>query len=262
MPTTYAHYTFGTTVFENLNDDLKKLISNHKDLFNIGLHGPDILFYYKALGTNAVNKKGNEIHSEKAAVFFEKSRYIIQNCSCKDEACAYIMGFICHFMLDSECHPFIRQREDLGFSHGEIEAEFDRELMIKNKLNPVSYKPTGHIVPSRRYADCISMFYEDISDLDILKALKSMKFYLNFMVAPGYFKRALIFTGLKATGNYEKMSNLIMSYEPNPDCAEISGKLMDLFMKAVAPTVDLIHEYYKGVENNEPLNSRFDENFD
>lgn len=262
MPTTYAHYTFGTEVLQNLNDNLKKIISENIDLFNIGLHGPDILFYYGALGKNEVNNKGHEMHQTKSSVFFENARKIIQNCVSKDDSFSYIAGFICHYMLDSECHPFIRQKEAEGYSHGKIEAELDRMFMQKNNKNPVSFKPTGHIEINRGYADCISKFYDGVSGEDIYKALKSMKFYLNFMVAPSKLKRAVIFSGLKLTGNYEKMSSLIMSYEPDKDLSEIGERLINLYNNAIQPSADIIGQYYKSLGSNSPLNNRFFRNFE
>ena len=46
MPSTYAHYRFGQEVLKELPNDIKKIIIENKELYDIGLHGPDILFYY------------------------------------------------------------------------------------------------------------------------------------------------------------------------------------------------------------------------
>jgi len=264
MPTTYAHYTFGVEVFELLDDELKQLISKNITLFNIGLHGPDILFYYGALGSNPIHKIGNELHRKNADSFFENAKKVINECSDADAdaACAYIMGFICHFMLDSECHPYIRHEEINGISHGEIETEFDRVLMIKNHLNPISFKPTAHIIPGLDYAKCISWFYEDIDCEEVLKSLKSMKFYLNLLVAPGHLKRSIVIAGLRLTGNYESKIGLIMNYEQNSSCIKICENLQILFSKAVIPTSNILNEYYKELHGSEPINTRFHRNFE
>lgn len=37
-------------------------IEYHRDLYDIGLHGPDILFYYKALKSHPVNQQGHTVH--------------------------------------------------------------------------------------------------------------------------------------------------------------------------------------------------------
>lgn len=261
MPTTYAHYTFGKEVLKILDEDLKKIISKNIDLFNIGLHGPDILFYYEPLKSNDISKIGHEIHSKNANVFFETAKKIINNCECSDAACAYIMGFICHYMLDSQCHPYINQKEN-GLSHSEIETEFDRALMTKNNLNPIAFKPTSHIIPKEDYAQCISKFFECTDKEKIFKALKSMKFYLNLLVSPGRIKRSLLIAALKISGNYEGMIGLIMKHEPEEASKEISENLMDLYNKAVEPTGKLMDEYYKNIKNNEKINDRFNRNFE
>lgn len=260
MPTTYAHYTFGKEVLKYLDDEIREIIAENIELYNIGVHGPDILFYYGPLKSNRINKIGNEIHGKKAAYFFENAKKIICECSDIKAACSYAMGFICHFMLDSECHPYIRQKEKT-ISHGEIETEFDRALMIKNGFNPISYKPTSHIISKIDYAKCISGFYENISYNEILESLKSMKICLDLLVAPGRIKRAIIINALRLTGNNDKIG-LIMRYEPNPKCEEINVKLTELYSDAIMMTTDIINEFYKNLYSKHPLNERFNRSFE
>lgn len=46
MPSTYAHYRFGEDIKRQLYGREKLIIEKYQDLFEIGLHGPDILFYF------------------------------------------------------------------------------------------------------------------------------------------------------------------------------------------------------------------------
>ncbi|MGD9567714.1 MAG: zinc dependent phospholipase C family protein [Sedimentibacter sp.] len=262
MPTTYAHYIFGQEVLKLLDKDLKKSINKNIDLYNIGLHGPDILFYYSPLKSNEISKIGHGLHRQTAYSFFENARKVIVSCPDYDAACAYILGFICHFMLDTKCHPFIRQKESNSLCHGTIETEFDRLFMIKNNLNPVSFKPTSHIVSNKENADVIAWFFDGVSKEDILNALKSMKFYLNLLVAPGYFKRFLIKSGLKLSGNYDSMIGLVMNYEPLEECKEINEKLYEFFLEGVSPAANIVMEYCKNIKSSEKLNVRFNRNFE
>ena len=103
MPTTYAHDLFGKEVYKKLPSDMKALIRRHGDLYRIGLHGPDILFYYM-VSKNPVTQFGIDMHNEKARAFFEEGmRQVRRN---NDEALlAYLLGFGCHYMFDSACHP-------------------------------------------------------------------------------------------------------------------------------------------------------------
>lgn len=49
----------------------------------------------------------------------------------KDEALlAYLLGFGCHYMLDSACHPYVNRMAEEGvIPHIVLEKEFDRVLM-------------------------------------------------------------------------------------------------------------------------------------
>ena len=48
MPSTYAHRRFGADVLERLPAELQEKIAPYRELYDIGLHGPDLLFYYHA----------------------------------------------------------------------------------------------------------------------------------------------------------------------------------------------------------------------
>ena len=265
MPTTYAHYTFGSKVLKELNDELRESISKNIELFNIGLHGPDILFYYKPLKSNKVNKLGNEIHKLNANIFFENAKEIISSYDDSSKDFAYIAGFICHYMLDSQCHPYIRLKEN-QISHNEIETEFDRFIMLMDNLDPITFKPTSHIVPNIENAKCISKFFSDTRPEEILESLKSMKLYLNILVAPKAIPRALLIGALKISGSNDKI-DLIKKYSPNEECNEINHELIKLYNEEIKPAALLIEEYYNMFGDaiigraNEEISERFNRNF-
>ena len=48
MPSTYAHRRFGVNVLEHLPDELRAQLEQNRELYDIGLHGPDLLFYYRS----------------------------------------------------------------------------------------------------------------------------------------------------------------------------------------------------------------------
>ena len=97
MPTTYAHYKFGKEVLSALPRPLQNSIEAHRELFDIGLHGPDILFYYNALKKDPVNEQGHTLHEQFADEFFHHAVEVIEKAKDPAVARAYIYGFICHF---------------------------------------------------------------------------------------------------------------------------------------------------------------------
>ena len=262
MPSTYAHYTFGQEVKRHLKGDIEKIIAENIALYNIGLHGPDILFYYKPLSSNPINKAGNELHEKNADIFLNNGKKVVKGYFNTNAALSYLFGFICHFMLDGECHPYIEKKMEISnISHSEIEVEFDRALMEKDGLEPLSFKPTGHIVSSREYAKTIAFFFPEISENEIVESLKSMKFYLNLLVVPSKLKRILLIAALKVSGNYHKMSGLLMKHEPIAECKDSNIVLEKLYSNSVIPTVDLIMEFYQDFSKEGSLNQRFLRNF-
>ena len=53
MPASYTHQQFGNQVLNKLeNTTIKKIINDNLNLYNIGLQGPDILFFYQPLKKN------------------------------------------------------------------------------------------------------------------------------------------------------------------------------------------------------------------
>lgn len=263
MPSTYAHYLFGNEVYKNLDDEIKNIIKQYKELYLIGLHGPDILFYYKPLQSNFINRIGFEMHEKIASEFFEKANNILVDTDNSDAKKAYILGFICHYILDSECHKYIGEKiRSSGVSHAEIEVEFDRYLLVREDKNPVKTKLTNHIVVNSQISECISCFYDEVSPKDVLRALKSMKRYNNLLVSPGKFKRQFILKLLIKTGNYENMHGLLMNYNPNPDCIDSCRELERRFINAIQPTTLLIKEYFNNSNTNSKLNERFERNFE
>ena len=109
MPSMYAHYTFGSKVFKALPKSARDIIKRNKELYLIGLQGPDILFYYRPLSKNRINRYGYGMHDRPASEFFipAASKYVKSG---RNEAMlAYLLGFICHFSLDSTCHGYIEK---------------------------------------------------------------------------------------------------------------------------------------------------------
>ena len=58
MPSTYAHRVFGEKMLEVYPVEVAAAASARRQLYDIGLHGPDILFYYKVLKADPVNAVG------------------------------------------------------------------------------------------------------------------------------------------------------------------------------------------------------------
>ena len=105
MPAFYAHYRFGREMLQKLPPKTRALCEQHRDLFDIGLHGPDIFFFYHPLKKNPVSEFGHQCHGRSGREFLSAAETVISAADDKDAARAYFYGFLCHLALDSVCHP-------------------------------------------------------------------------------------------------------------------------------------------------------------
>ena len=105
MPAVYAHRRFGEEVLAACqNDEARTAIESYPDLFRIGLQGPDILFYYDPLRKNPYKAAGDAIHDAAAAPFFAGAAARVNGRVEGQLLFSYLLGFLCHFALDSEGH--------------------------------------------------------------------------------------------------------------------------------------------------------------
>ena len=262
MPTTYTHYRFGKDVLSVLPNRIQQSIEKNRELFDIGLHGPDILFYYNIFSSNSVSKKGVILHEEPAESFFLRSKEVIEKIQDKAAARAYMYGVICHFALDSECHPYIEKMIQVsGISHSEIEMELDRYLMLEDQLIPTKNTRVEHVKPTKKNANIIAPFYEGVSTEKIRKALKSMIWCHKVLAADNKGKEELIYKALQLAGKYDEFQGLVMGREANTACENYCILLKKVYEEAVPLAVDYILQYQKLLSQGESLPKRFKETF-
>lgn len=158
MPAGYTHYCFGKDVYKHLDDqNIKDLLLRNENCFLIGLHGPDIFFYERW------NKIARKMHQEKANTFFEKAQDIIQS----EAQLAYILGFICHYLLDSQMHPYIKRMiKNTNMDHFEIESDYDRLLLKRNHQDPLHKEIYEHIRFKEKEICTIQSFFPELSYLE------------------------------------------------------------------------------------------------
>lgn len=257
MPSTYAHYRFANEVLSLLPRDVRAIAENNKELYFMGCHGPDILFYYKPLTHNAIRKMGDEMHIKRAKPFFEGAK---QTASSSEAALSYALGFITHFALDSECHDYVEaRRKQLGITHTKVEVEFDRFLLEDDGKDPVKSKLAEHIIADEKYASVIAPFF-DLKPKQIKRALKDMKKVCDMFVVPKKFKRSIVTSLLKMFGG-DSLKDQVMGYFPDPVCEQSNKVLFEKFEGAKPIAKRLIVNFCVNL-NNKGLDARFDKNYE
>lgn len=263
MPSTYAHYRLGQEVREHLSGKALRSVEKYPELFDAGLHGPDLLFYYNAAIPNRVARLGNELHALSGRSFFENAANVINKVPNKAPYLAYALGVICHFALDVSCHGYVGEYEDkMGVSHAEIEVELDRAMLEKDGFDPVRKRLTDHIVASNVNAAIISAFYEGISPTEMGKAMRDFILYSNLLLAPSPIKRGIVYAGLMIAGAYKSKAGMVVNYKPNPKCSESTKELTMRYEEAVGLAERLSDGFMGYLEDSIPLDDIFEYNFE
>lgn len=262
MPATYTHAVYGQMVLDQLPASCRQWIKAHRDCYDIGLSGPDILFFYRPLLQNPVKALGYEMHKKPARPFFEQARERIWESEAPKAAFAYILGFLNHFVLDSQCHPLINRTVELGsISHSHLESELDAVLMRERRLDPSRTPVTGHLRPSQANAKVIAPFFSAKPE-QVREALFTMKHTLNLFVAPGALKKSLVTGGLRLAGLYDSLGGLMIRRQADPACVSVCRTLREQMEEAVPVSCRLIQEFVASMLTGVPLDERYDRTYE
>lgn len=263
MPAIYAHNRFGAKVSECMKGELKETVKNHYTQFRIGLQGPDLFFFYRPYCGNKVAKYGVHLHEISAYPFFEHAVSVVKVKGRGSREYAYLMGFICHYILDSECHPYVSEMmEKTGVSHMEIEEEFEKKLMRLDKKDPFRYRLDRLVPTDDLTADVIHSFYHGITGEMVKESLKTLKFVKKLFRAPWACKRWFLNTVMKLCGKYDEYSGLVHQKKDNPKCKESNDGLQKRFDQAIEIAVRMIESFDETVRTGKELEKRFDRTFE
>lgn len=246
MPAAYAHIIFGNRVLGALPDHVRDpLIYSNIDVFEVGLQGPDILFYYRPLSKNSVSALGNAMHEQTGREWFLTALHRFGAQQGEPEispaALAYLYGVLCHFVLDSQCHDYINQYvRDTGISHYEVESEFDRSLMLYRRQNPLTTSRIPDFDPSSRVAHVIEPFYDGVDEKMTKEALDSFVKFHRLLRCASNAKRNFIYAALHLLGKYDELHGHIINRWPNPGCESSNAELFARMDAAIPIAVRLI----------------------
>lgn len=259
MPAGYAHLRFGNDILKAAPTALKQIIYRSKRLFDIGLYGPDPLLFYRPYLKNKVSDLGSKLHKYTGKHFFTQAVATAKN-ALNPAAIAYLYGFLCHFALDSCCHPYVEEKTADGVAHTEIETSFDRFLMLRDGVDPQKTNPYAAGAISWENAAVLAPFFPVLSRKQILEAAQSMARYGGLLLKCSKLKNRYPRPVQAILGS--SLSGLMMTDSQNPRCADSDARLWLLYQKAVDTGNQLLLEldgYLKGCCS---LGCGFDRTFD
>ena len=257
MPSTYAHYRFGTEAVRLLSKEAQLAVARFRSLYDVGLHGPDIFFHYNIFWHTAVGDLGNSMHRMTGQEFFSQACKR-QRMHPSEAGMAYLYGFLGHYALDSVCHPFINGIAEQGeIGHVELESEFDRFLLdVDHKVPPHRQDLSKHIHLTR--SECVTASYllPPTTPGNIHRATRNMALNVHLLstVNPALTAKALAHMG-------KDIRDQQMPQQPNQNCAYLDGDLHRLYRQALERYPILVQQMEAHIRDRSPLGEEFSKDF-
>ncbi|HBT95838.1 MAG TPA: peptidase [Coriobacteriia bacterium] len=217
-----------------------------KNTFLLGCQGPDPFFYAQLTSDFvAIKEFGSKMHKEKVDETLAALRRVCFSASkeSRNLLTAYMLGYLCHFVLDSIMHPFVYaqqyaicdagvkklDRSD-GFSvHVFIEAELDMMMLhrkfgyglqqcdIRKLVLDVSDE-TLSLLDNAYQALAHEVYCCALPAMSLSRGVKDMRMTLNILYSPTGIKRYLF-------GKVERLvrrHSLLQAMSPRNDVGDTS----------------------------------------
>lgn len=203
MPGFTTHYILGMKAYNDLpSNPLKHIISKYRWLYQLGLQGPDIFFYnIPILRHRDYRNVGSYMHEHNISSFFKiyiKEIALITSRQQREQALSYFCGYICHYIGDSICHPYVYGRINYDIKnpstqhhglHAELENDIDALLLKKyKKKRPSEFNQAATICLNGQETQFISRLLSRC----INQSHYPLSYHNNFQVTPQMVHRSIL----------------------------------------------------------------------
>ncbi len=262
MPTTYTHQRFGSDCLAALPGPWREAVERRRGLYDTGVHGPDIFFYYHPVCPNRVTAYGSALHRRSAREFFTRARLPWMTYHDRDVMLSYLLGFLTHFALDSACHGYVNSAgPELGVSHNRLEAVYDAYLMRRDGLTPTRVMRGAALEPTEANAVVVARFF-DVPEKKVLSAMRGQETVMRLLYSPdGRRKRALrgVLRTLHIPGH---LDDIFIDDEIPPNLGGAMDELDRLYAGALAEYPDMARSLVDFLDGRGELSARFDRDFE
>lgn len=240
MPAAYAHYRFGREMLKLIPPEQRSAVEKARSFYDLGLQGPDLLFYYDPLRKNPVGSLGSHIHACSALSFFRPAGKRLR-VDPSPELAAYIYGYVCHFALDLHCHGYIRRIVDQGGpSHQQQETALDLLFLEEDRLKP--RLRLNMLAPSLELARVIAPLYPRLSPAKLYRAMVCMKGLDIFLGLSAPVPLALLRRILHLAGAHG-IEDMLLCIPQSPDALAAGRELRELCSQAQDTALGLISDF-------------------
>lgn len=258
MPSNYAHYRFGCAQLAEMPADIRRTVNRFRQLYDMGLHGPDLFLYYNPLVKTPVGNLGKRYHGQTGSDFFTRACRFLR-LERNEAGLAYLYGLLCHYCLDSQCHPFIKDNTG-EVSHTRLETEFDRYLLEKDGKIPAwaqDLSPHMRLTPGE--CETVAKFYPGASAAQVKACVRNMALITKALASPAGPGRELVSKGASLAG--AAAAGVVMTRERDPRCDALLAPLQTLYDAAQARFPGMLAQLSAHMTHGAPFGEDFASDF-
>lgn len=256
MPATYAHYRFGSQMLGNMPADMCRTAKRYRRLYDVGLHGPDLFFFYHPGIPSKVRVLGHKFHIQTGREFFSRVCRVLR-LEPSEAGQAYLYGVLCHYTLDSACHPFVAEVSSQGVvSHARLETEFDAFLLRQDgKRTPAQWDLSKHISLTPPECELVARFYPGADGRQIASGVRSMASIRKLLAVSEKDPRKLISKAMGAAS--QEFADMVAGPEPDERCAALLEPLRERYQRAAERFPEMLMQLGAHLTYNAPLGEEF-----
>ncbi|MDD6784895.1 MAG: zinc dependent phospholipase C family protein [Eggerthellales bacterium] len=219
MPAIITHDLFGQAAYERLHESIGES-QEERFAFLLGNQGPDPLFYARANPTiSGFARFGSTMHSTNTNELLAAFHDAMETLAPEEKGIgrAYLLGFLCHYLLDSTVHPLVYanqyalcdagidglSREDGSEVHAVIESEYDEVMLYTRTGKTIANFDTHKEILrasdetlttiGKLYSYMAVMAFQRSMQIDVFrKSVKAFRLVQNVFYSRTGVKRALI----------------------------------------------------------------------
>ncbi len=255
MPALYTHLRFGKEVTQSLPPAYQAFLEKYPEAFALGTQGPDILFYHKPMKKNEIRAFGTTLHTYSGERFFleqGKKLRLRENASTQKlleengAFAAYLCGFLCHFTLDTICHPFIDENSSENITHGKIESELDKFWLRKDGKPIRGYNTATPILDKNGTREAVAHSL-GVTEESVARSIKTMRKINKLFSRKGELFHAFAHFILKIAGMERKFGDMFLHKKDDPLFAPLCPVLEEKYLSAIPQAAALVQAYFKNI---------------
>lgn len=253
MPANYTFHRFGADALRRLPGSLQQPIQRFRRLYNGGIHGTDLFFYFSPMASTPIGNLYGSFGDMTGEQFFTRAaEHLKKNPSEGGTACLY--GLLARYCLKSQLAPLFREATADGTVHPvELEVELDRYLLgLDGKTPAYTYDLSPHLKLTQGECVTLSGFFPPATPRHVLTAQKKMARWCRRLA-----KKKRWFAKLMLLFTRKDFRHQLMADHANHKCLHLDKPMLECYERALEMFPEMAQRLTLFLKNGTPLGEDF-----